>query len=82
MVTAATTEEYIAAYPYYCRKCQGWGLHKAFSPTVRFWDCDCVIADTCPRCGAIDTLDSSRICSRCHWDMADQNRGLPGSNAV
>jgi hypothetical protein len=78
-----TPQEYGAAFPYYCRKCQGWGVHKGFSPNVHFEECSsCLSKDTCPRCGAIDTLDASRICSRCHWDIDDKTRGLPGSNVV
>lgn len=28
-----TRQEYLAAYPYYCRKCEGWGVHKRFLMT-------------------------------------------------
>jgi hypothetical protein len=77
-----TRQEYITAFPYYCRTCEGWGLHKAVQPNIRFWDCSCVTSDTCPRCGAIDTLSLSRVCSRCKWDMDDKERGLPGSLVI
>jgi hypothetical protein len=77
-----TRQEYIAAFPNYCRKCDGWGLHKTFKPNFQFWDCECVVAGICPRCGSKSTLDFARMCSRCQWNMEDQDRGLPGSNVV
>jgi hypothetical protein len=76
-----TRQEYIAAFPKYCRKCEGWGVHKALSPRATFWDCECVVAETCARCGA-SPLGDLRACSVCQWHMDEKERGLPGSNVV
>jgi hypothetical protein len=78
MVTRA---EYIRLFPGYCRKCEGWGIHKSFSPTVQIWECACMTANNCPRCGAEGML-SLGTCPVCDWNMDDKERGVPGSNFV
>jgi len=74
--------QYEKAYPNYCRKCQGWGMFKSYSPNVRIWDCEaCITKRICPRCGekALDNMDN---CTRCSWSRDDRDRGLPGSNVI
>jgi len=76
-----TREEYLRIFPGYCKKCEGWGLHKGFRPTVHFRECECMQADTCPRCGRENALDLG-TCRVCGWNVDDKERGLPGSKVV
>jgi hypothetical protein len=76
-----TRQEYIAAFPGYCRECEGWGVLKMLSSHVTFRDCACVAEDNCPRCGA-SPLDDLRVCSACQWHMDEKERGIPGPNVI
>lgn len=70
-----TGQKYIAAFPNYCRKCKGSGVHSALTPKVMLWDCECVLADPCARCGA-SPLGDLRVCPVCRWHMDENERGL------
>ena len=77
-----TREEYIAAFPNYCGKCQGWGALKSLSPTIQIRGCECMEGKTCPRCGSKNGLDEMYVCVDCQWNMDDKERGLPGSIVI
>jgi len=74
-------DEYLRRFPGYCKTCQGWGVHRTSSPEFRMWECGCVGANTCPRCGAQDGL-VDLTCAKCQWDLDDKERGLPGSLTI
>ena len=75
--------EYLRTYPSFCRKCEGWGILKGFTPQFRISECECLEIRTCPRCGTANSIgESPLVCTHCGWDVDDKQRGLPGSNVI
>lgn len=83
---------YAAAWPNYCRACEGWG-GKQFREThgspygseLLFDVCACVEIGKCPRCGgaslvedAIALSNDDVICSLCLWRSF--NEGMPDND--
>jgi hypothetical protein len=70
--------EYEKKYPKYCKTCKGWGFFKSPDPGIKECD-DCVRKELCPRCG--QKIGVMYKCESCGWNVADRDRGLPGSKA-
>ena len=72
-------DEYIAKWPLYCKKCEGWGgrtIPATYEEPEDFDECSaCLSKGHCPRCGK--TLDDGAVdCVFCNW-LLDTSFGLP-----
>lgn len=77
---------WMAAWPNYCRTCEGWGGHQfreshgsPYGSELLFDVCACVEIGKCPRCGgaSLTEFGDDTVCSLCLWSF---HEGMPGTD--